>query len=47
VLSVPRSRGAVVRVSALSPSLSKRAMKLVEAKGKRAILKDQGRAGRR
>ena len=46
ILSVPRSRGAVVRLSALSPSLSRRALALVEAKGKRAIAKDAGRAGR-
>ena len=46
ILSVPRSRGAVVRFSALSPSLSRHAIALVEAKGRRAIAKDAGRAGR-
>jgi len=42
VLSVPRSRGGVVRLSAVAPSLSKRAMKLVEAKGKRTIARTSG-----
>lgn len=45
LLSVPRSRGGVVRLSALSPSVSRRVMKLIEAKGKRAIAKDSGRFG--
>lgn len=45
LLSVPRSRGAVVRASALAPSLSRRAIKLVEARGKRAIAKNQARSG--
>jgi NAD(P)-dependent dehydrogenase (short-subunit alcohol dehydrogenase family) len=46
VLSVPRSRGGVVRLSGLAPSVSRHAMKLVEAKGRRAIAKDSGREGR-
>lgn len=45
VLSVPRSRGGVVRVSGFAPSLSRRAMKLVEAKGRRAIATDSTRRG--
>jgi len=45
LLSIPRSRGTVVRLSALSPSLSRRAMKLVEAKGRRAISRDATRTG--
>jgi NAD(P)-dependent dehydrogenase (short-subunit alcohol dehydrogenase family) len=47
VLSVPRSRGGVVRLSGLAPSLSRHALRLVEAKGRRAIARDAGRAGRR
>ena len=46
VLSVPRSRGGVVRLGALAPSVSRHAMKLVEAKGRKAIAKDAGRHGR-
>lgn len=40
VLSVPRWRGGVVRVSALAPSVSKKGMKLFEAMGQRAIAKN-------
>ncbi len=47
LLSVPRSRGGVVRLSSLAPSLSRHAIRLVEARGRRAIAKDAGRAGRR
>ena len=39
VLSVPRWRGGVVRVSALAPSVSKKGLKLFEAMGRRAIAK--------
>ncbi len=42
LLSVPRWRGGVVRVSALAPSVSKKGMKLFEAMGKRAIAKNAG-----
>lgn len=37
LLSVPRWRGGVVRVSAVAPSISKKGMRLFEALGKRAI----------
>lgn len=40
VLSVPRHRGAVTRVAALAPSLSRHAMGLVAALGHRAIVKN-------
>jgi NAD(P)-dependent dehydrogenase (short-subunit alcohol dehydrogenase family) len=46
LLSVPRSRGGVVRLSALAPSLSRHAIRLVEAKGRRAIARDAAREGR-
>ena len=39
VLSIPRWRGALMRGTALAPSVAKRGMKLVEAQGKRAIAK--------
>ena len=39
LLSIPRWRGGVVRVSALAPSVSKKGMRLFEAMGKRAIAK--------
>jgi NAD(P)-dependent dehydrogenase (short-subunit alcohol dehydrogenase family) len=39
VLSVPRWRGALVRTTALAPSLSKKGMRLVEAQGRRNIAK--------
>ena len=47
LLSVPRSRGGVVRLSGLAPSLSRHAVRLAEARGRRAIARDAGRAGRR
>ena len=37
VLSIPRWRGALMRGTALAPSVAKRGMKLVEAQGKRDI----------
>ncbi len=39
VLSIPRWRGAVVRGSALAPSVAKKGMRLLELQGKRAIAK--------
>ena len=39
LLSVPRWRGGVVRVSAVAPSVSKKGMKLFEVMGRRAIAK--------
>lgn len=47
IASLPRSRGGVVRLSGLVPSLSRHALRLVEAKGRRAIGRDAGRSGRR
>ncbi len=47
VLSVPRSRGGVVRLSGLAPSVTRHAIKLVEARGRRAIARDADRHGRR
>ena len=37
VLTIPRWRGALMRGTALAPSVAKRGMKLVEAQGKRNI----------
>ena len=37
LVSVPRWRGGAVRVAGLAPSVSKRAMRLIEAQGKRTI----------
>ncbi|MGH3361173.1 MAG: SDR family oxidoreductase [Nocardioides sp.] len=37
VLSIPRWRGALVRTSALAPSIAKKGMRLLELQGKRAI----------
>jgi len=42
VLSIPRWRGALMRGTALAPSVAKRGMRLVEAQGKRAIARKQG-----
>jgi NAD(P)-dependent dehydrogenase (short-subunit alcohol dehydrogenase family) len=39
VLSVPRWRGALVRSTALAPSIAKKGLRLIEAQGKRAIAK--------
>lgn len=44
LLSVPRWRGGVVRVSAVAPSISKKGMKLFEVMGRRAIAR-QDRKG--
>lgn len=42
LLSIPRWRGGVARAGGLAPSLSRRAMRLVEARGKRSIRRNSG-----
>lgn len=42
VLSIPRHRGALTRVAGLAPSVSKHGMRLLAARGHRAIAKNGG-----